>query len=285
MRAVVNLPLRSFLFYPCHAKVHEIAHGFDEQVWVIGNWQPQPSNLLHERGIRGGVGDEGGFAPSLPNNEAAIEAVLVAIERAGYRPGEDIVIALDPATDELHEDGSYSLKKEGSVLDTNDMIAFWWDWSRRFPICSIEDGLAQDDWQGWSSLTSRLGAQCQIVGDGLLVTNPQRIRKAIELRACNSSLIKLNQIGTLTETLEAVNLSHEADWNCVISHRSGETDDAFIADFAVATGAAQIKSGSPARGERTAKYNRLLEIEEELASKGSFIGRGAFTNPARPWSP
>jgi enolase len=228
--------------------------------------------VLHDRGAATSVGDEGGFAPSLPGNEAAVEAVLEAIERAGYRPGEDAVIALDPASTELYQGGKYALAKEGRVLTSAQMVDHWAGWVAKYPIRSIEDGLAEDDWDGWASLTARIGERAQIVGDDLLVTNPERIRRGISVKAANSVLVKLNQIGTLTETLEAVDTAHRAGWTAVISHRSGETEDTFIADLVVATGAGQIKTGAPARSERTAKYNRLLEIEHELGKGAEYAG-------------
>ncbi len=232
--------------------------------------------VLHDRGASTSVGDEGGFAPSLPGNEAAVEVILEAIERAGYRPGEDAVIALDPASTELFRNGQYSLAKEGRVLSSDEMVALWASWVAKYPIRSIEDGLAEDDWDGWTQLTETLGSAAQIVGDDLLVTNPERIRRAIAAKAVNSVLVKLNQVGTVTETLEAVETAQRAGWTAVISHRSGETEDTFIADLAVATGAGQIKAGAPARGERTAKYNRLLEIEDELGKGGVYAGWDAI---------
>lgn len=228
--------------------------------------------LLHDRGLSTTVGDEGGFAPSLPGNEAAVEVVLEAVERAGYRPGEDIVMALDPASSELYQQGKYALAKEGRVLSSEEMVAHWASWVEKYPIRSIEDGLAEDDWDGWAALTQRVGEKCQLVGDDLLVTNPERIRRGIAAKSANSVLIKLNQIGTLTETLEAIQTAHRAGWTAVISHRSGETEDTFIADLAVATNAGQIKTGAPARSERTAKYNRLLEIEAEIGDDAEYAG-------------
>jgi enolase len=228
--------------------------------------------VLHDRGAVTSVGDEGGFAPSLPGNEAAVEVVLEAIERAGYRPGEDAVIALDPASSELFKNGMYVLAKEGRILTSADMVKHWAGWVEKFPIASIEDGLAEDDWEGWSALVEQLGEKVQIVGDDLLVTNTERIRRGIAAKAANSVLIKLNQIGTLSETLEAVEMAQRAGWTAVISHRSGETEDTFIADLVVATGTGQIKTGAPARSERTAKYNRLLEIEEELGKGAVYAG-------------
>jgi enolase len=246
--------------------------------------------VLHDRGLAVSVGDEGGFAPSLPGNEAAVQVVMEAIERAGYTPGEDIVIALDPATTELYKAGQYALAKEGRVLSSDEMVEHWASWVEKYPIRSIEDGLAEDDWEGWAKLTARLGERCQLVGDDLLVTNPERIRRGIAERAANSVLVKLNQIGTLSETIEAVTTAQRAGWTAVISHRSGETEDTFIADLAVATGAGQIKTGAPARSERTAKYNRLLEIEMEVRETANYAGwdairqmgpRPARTEPVR----
>ncbi len=242
--------------------------------------------VLHDAGHIVSVGDEGGFAPSLGGNEAAVAIVMQAIERAGYRPGEDIVLALDPATNELFANGAYMLAKEGRALTSEEMVAHWASWLERYPIRSLEDGLAEDDWEGWKLLTAQVGGRCQLVGDDLFVTNPSRIRRGIAERAANSVLVKLNQIGTLTETLEAVDVAHRAGWTTVISHRSGETEDTFIADLAVATGSGQIKTGAPARSERTAKYNRLLEIEAELGRKAEYAGWGAIRQlgpaPARP---
>ena len=242
--------------------------------------------VLHERGVSTNIGDEGGFAPSLEGNEAAVLVILEAIERAGYKPGEDAVLALDPAATELYQNGTYNLPKDGRSLTSAEMVEHWASWLAKYPIASIEDGLAEDDWDGWASMVARLGEECQLVGDDLLVTNPERIRRAIAAKAVNSVLIKLNQIGTLTETLEAIDLTHRAGWTAVISHRSGETGDAFIADLAVAAGTGQIKAGAPARGERTAKYNRLLEIEFELGESASYAGwesiRQLGPRPPRP---
>ncbi|MGI8872321.1 MAG: phosphopyruvate hydratase [Candidatus Limnocylindria bacterium] len=239
-------------------------------------------SLLHERGLVTTVGDEGGYAPSLRSNEEAIQLVLAAIERAGYRPGEQIAIALDPAASELYTDGRYELTREGRTLSSEEMIDFWQDWAGRYPIVSLEDGLAEDDWSGFTALTDRLGGAVQIVGDDLLVTNTSRISRAIAERAVNSVLIKLNQIGTLTETVEAVEMTHRAGWTSVISHRSGETEDTTIADVAVALNTGQIKSGSICRSERVAKYNRLLRIEEELGDAAQFAGQRAFVSRRSP---
>ncbi len=232
--------------------------------------------LLHERGLTTTVGDEGGYAPSLGSNEDAIAAVLSAIERAGYEPGEQVAIALDPATTELFGDGRYTLAREERTLTSAELVDFWADWADRYPIVSIEDGLAEDDWAGWAELTARLGDRAQLVGDDLLVTNTERLARAIRERAANSILVKLNQIGTLTETIEAVEMAQRAGWTAIISHRSGETEDTTIADLVVALNTGQIKTGSTSRGERTAKYNRLLRIEEELADAAVYAGRRAF---------
>jgi enolase len=240
--------------------------------------------ILHDEGHATGQGDEGGFAPSLGSNEAAVEVILRAIERAGYRPGDDVAIALDPATTELVEAGSggdgqptrYVLAKEGRTLESGELVDLWADWTSRYPIVSIEDGLAEDDWLGWGQLTERLGGQVQLVGDDLLVTNTERIARAIELHAANSVLIKLNQIGTLTETIAAIEMARRAGWTAVVSHRSGETEDTTIADLVVAMGTGQIKTGAPSRSERVAKYNRLLRIEGELGDGARYLGRAAL---------
>jgi enolase len=201
-----------------------------------------------------------------------VQVVLEAVERAGYKAGEDAVIALDPAASELFHNGQYALAKEGRVLTSDEMVDHWLSWVEKYPIRSLEDGLAEDDWEGRAKLTAKLGDRCQVVGDDLLVTNPERIRRGIQAKAANSVLVKLNQIGSLTETLEAVDIAHRAGWTAVISHRSGETEDTFISDLVVATGAGQIKTGAPARSERTAKYNRLLEIEAELGESAEYAG-------------
>jgi len=232
--------------------------------------------VLQKRGLSTNVGDEGGFAPSLPSNEAAIEAVLTAIEAAGYRPGEQVALALDPAASEFYHDGKYVLARENRELSGEEMAAFWKAWCDKYPIVSIEDGMAEDDWSGWWQLTAALGQRIQIVGDDLFVTNVERLAKGIREGAANSILIKLNQIGTLTETLAAIEMAQRAGWTAVVSHRSGETDDTTIADLAVAAGTGQIKAGAPARGERVVKYNRLLCIEEELGSAARYAGRQAL---------
>ncbi len=232
--------------------------------------------LVHARGWPTTVGDEGGFAPPGLSNDEAIELVAKAIESAGYRPGEDVAIALDPATSELFENGAYKLKREGKTLSAEELAALWERWCAKYPIVSIEDGMAEDDWGGWAALTKRLGARVQLVGDDLFVTNTERIERGIREGVSNAVLIKLNQIGTLTETLEAIEMARKGGWGVVISHRSAETEDTTIADLAVATGAGQIKTGAPARGERTAKYNRLLRIEEELGASARYAGRAGL---------
>jgi len=236
--------------------------------------------ILRERGFATTVGDEGGYAPSLATNEAAIALVVEAIQRAGYVPGEQIAIGLDPAATELYHDGFYLLEREGRTLSSEQLISFWADWTARYPIISLEDGLAEDDWAGWKALTVRLGASLQVMGDDLLVTNTERLARGIRERACNAILIKLNQIGTLTETREAVEMARTAGWRAVVSHRSGETEDTTIADLVVALGTGQIKTGSISRSERIAKYNRLLRIEEELGPGAVYAGREAFASLA-----
>ncbi len=234
--------------------------------------------LLHERGLATAVGDEGGFAPDLPSTEAAIEAVLEAAERAGHR--ERVAIALDPAATEVWRDGRYRLPGEGRELDPDEMVGFWADLVERHPIVSIEDPLAEDEWDGWRALTERLGDRVQLVGDDLFVTNVERLRRGIELDAGNAILVKVNQIGTLTETLDAIELARSAGYAAVMSHRSGETEDTTIADLAVATGVGQIKTGAPSRSDRVAKYNQLLRIEEELGDRAEYPGWNAFPRAA-----
>ena len=234
------------------------------------------ARLIRDRGLSTTVGDEGGFAPPGLANEEAIELVTEAIEVAGYRPGDDVAIAIDPATSELYQDGSYVLEREGRTLSPKELVDLWEDWCARYPIVSLEDGMAEDDWEGWLKLTERFGDKLQLVGDDLLVTNVERIERAISEKSCNSVLIKLNQVGTLTETLAAISTARVAGWTVVISHRSGETEDTTIADLVVATGTGQIKTGAPARSERTAKYNRLLRIEEELGASARYAGKDAF---------
>ncbi len=234
-------------------------------------------SLLKKKGHSTGVGDEGGFAPNLKANHEAIEVILEAIGKAGFKAGDEFVLALDPAASEFFEDGKYVFKKsDGSKKSPSEMVAFWEDWAKKYPIVSIEDGLAEGDNEGWKLITERQGAKLQLVGDDYLVTNPALVRRAVEAKICNSVLVKLNQVGTVTETFQAIREARSGGWTAIISHRSGETPDDFIADLAVATSAGQIKTGAPARGERIAKYNQLLRIEEELGSAAIYAGRSAF---------
>jgi len=234
--------------------------------------------VLHAKGMNTSVGDEGGFAPDLPSNEAAIEVILEAIDKAGYKAGEDIMIAIDAASSEFYKDGKYVLASENKSLSASEMIDVFEDWVNKYPIISIEDGLAEDDWAGWKELTERLGKKVQLVGDDLFVTNTKIFKEGIDKHIANSILIKVNQIGTLTETLAAIDMAKQAGYTAVISHRSGETEDTTIADLAVATCAGQIKTGSMSRSDRVAKYNQLIRISEELGDKASFPGRKAFYN-------
>src|SRR4051812_22750711 len=231
---------------------------------------------LKSQGLGTTVGDEGGFAPDLESNEAALEVLIEATEAAGYEPGKDAFIALDPATSELYQDGRYVLEHEGRTLSADELADYWADISERYPVVSLEDGMDEEDWDGWRTLTERLGARVQLVGDDLFVTNPERLRRGIESGVGNSILVKLNQIGTLTETLEAIRIARDAGYTAVISHRSGETEDTTIADLAVATGCGQIKTGAPSRSDRVAKYNQLLRIEEALGADAAYPGRSAF---------
>jgi enolase len=231
---------------------------------------------LHDSRLSTAVGDEGGFAPDLDSNEAALEALIAGIEAAGHRPGEDVAIALDPATSELRRDGAYELEHEGRSLSSAELADYWGDIASRYPVVSLEDGMDEEDWEGWRQLTSRLGDRLQLVGDDLFVTNTERLRRGIEQGAGNSILIKVNQIGTLSETLDAIQTARDAGYTAVMSHRSGETEDTTISDLAVATGCGQIKTGAPSRSDRVAKYNQLLRIEEALGSDAAYPGRAAF---------
>jgi enolase len=237
---------------------------------------------LTDRGLGTTVGDEGGFAPDLDSNEAALEVLVTAIEAAGYGPGDDVFIALDPATSELYRDadGAYAFEHEGRALSAEELVGFWAGIVERYPVISIEDGMDEEDWDGWKLLTERIGGRCQLVGDDLFVTNPERLRRGIEEGVGNSILVKVNQIGTLTESLEAIAIARDAGYSAVISHRSGETEDTTIADLAVGTGAGQIKTGAPSRSDRVAKYNQLLRIEEELGERASYPGLSAFSGRA-----
>ncbi|WP_129673871.1 phosphopyruvate hydratase [Candidatus Chloroploca sp. Khr17] len=232
--------------------------------------------VLHDRGLSTTVGDEGGFAPSLPSNEAPLQVIMEAIEKAGYRPGEQVMLAMDPACTEIYADGKYHLKRDGKVLTTEEMVDYWADIANRYPLISLEDGLHEDDWEGWKLLRQKIGHKVQLVGDDFLVTNVSRLQRAIDENAANSILIKLNQIGSLTETLAAIQLAQRHAMTAVVSHRSGESEDVTIADLVVATNAGQIKTGAPARTDRIAKYNQLLRIEEELGGAAKYAGKAAF---------
>ncbi len=232
--------------------------------------------VLHDQGHGTNVGDEGGFAPSLKTNEAALEVIAEAVQKAGYTLGQQIFLAMDPACTEIYEDGKYHLAKENRKLSSKEMVEYWADISKKYPLISLEDGLAEDDWEGWKMLCESVGDRVQLVGDDLLVTNVKRLQRGIEEKASNSILIKLNQIGTLTETISAIQMAQRANWTAVVSHRSGETEDVTIADLVVATNAGQIKTGAPARTDRVAKYNQLLRIEEELGASAVYAGASAF---------
>jgi enolase len=265
-----NVDLQEFMLFPLGAPSFREALRWGAEIFH------KLKAVLHEKGYATAVGDEGGFAPNLRSNREAIELVLSAVEKAGYRPGEQVAIALDPAASEFHRDGVYDLAGEGVKKTSQEMIGFWQEWCERYPIVSIEDGLAEDDWDGWAGLTRALGRRCQLVGDDLFVTNPAILRQGIERGVANAILIKVNQIGTLSETLEAMRIAREAGYASVVSHRSGETEDVTIADLAVATGAGQIKTGSLSRSDRVAKYNRLLRIEEELGGRARYAGRSTL---------
>jgi len=237
--------------------------------------------VLHDRKLSTTVGDEGGFAPALPTNEAPLEVIMEAISKAGYKAGSQIMLAMDPAMTELYENGVYKLARDNKQFSTDEMVDYWVALVNKYPIISLEDGLAEDDWDGWKKLRERIGDRVQLVGDDLLVTNVERLKRAIDERASNSILVKLNQIGSLSETMDAIQMAQRAGWTAVISHRSGETEDTTIADLVVATNAGQIKTGAPARSDRVAKYNQLLRIEEELGEAARYAGLDAFTNIRR----
>ncbi|MHB8991640.1 MAG: phosphopyruvate hydratase [Chloroflexota bacterium] len=257
------------------------AHSFANALRMSAEIYQALKKVLKGKGMNTNVGDEGGFAPSLGSNREAVELILEAIDKAGYKAGEEVFLALDPAATELYENGMYQLKREGRSLTSQQMVEFYADWVRQYPIISIEDGLAEDDWEGWAMLTRELGDRVQIVGDDLYVTNTGRLKRGIQEHSSNSILIKPNQIGTLTETLDAIQMAQRAGFTAVVSHRSGETEDTTIADLSVAVNAGQIKTGAPARGERTAKYNQLLRIEEELGDVAVYPGWDAFYNIKR----
>ncbi len=264
--------LQEFMVMPAGAE--SFSHALQMGVEVYHSLK----SVLKSKGFNTNVGDEGGFAPSLSSNNQAVELIIEAIEKAGYKPGKDCFIALDPASSELYEDGKYRLAREGKTLTSSEMADFYINWVNTYPIISIEDGMAEDDWEGWQLLTQKIGDRVQLVGDDLYVTNINRLAKGIEEKASNSILIKLNQIGTLTETISAIEMAHRAGWTAVVSHRSGETEDTTIADLAAGLCTGQIKTGAPCRSERNAKYNRLLKIEAELGSKAVFAGKQAFPN-------
>jgi len=263
--ALNNLDLQEFMIVPKGGETFREALRIGSEVFHA------LAKVLSDKGLSTGVGDEGGFAPDLKSNDQGIEMIIQGIERAGYRPGEDVVLAIDAAASSFYQDGNYIFSmSDQSVRNSEKMIEFYTDWVNRYPIFSIEDGLDESDWAGWKALTRQLGDQIQIIGDDLFVTNPERIDRGIKERSANAVLIKLNQIGTLTETLQAIEMTHRAGWRTIISHRSGETEDSFIADLSVAAGSGQIKTGSLSRSERICKYNRLLRIEEELGEAATF---------------
>jgi enolase len=265
-----KVDFQEFMIVPCGAGT------FSECLRMGAEVFHALKRTLHERGLGTAVGDEGGFAPDLDSNEDALKMLVAGIEAAGYRPGGDVAIALDPAASELFDDGAYVLEHEGRRLSAAQLTDYWSELVGRYPIVSIEDGMDEEDWQGWKTLTDRVGAGVQLVGDDVFVTNTERLRRGIEAGVANSILIKVNQIGTLSETLEAIAMAREAGYTAVMSHRSGETEDVTIADLAVATGCGQIKAGAPSRSDRVAKYNQLLRIEEQLGSDAQFPGRSVF---------
>jgi enolase len=265
-----KVDFQEFMIVPCGAT------SFSQCLRVGAEVFHALKRTLHERGLGTAVGDEGGFAPDLSSNEEALQMLVEGIHAAGYEPGEDVAIALDPAASELYDDGSYVLEHEGRTLSPAELADYWVDLAARYPIVSIEDGMDEEDWDGWRTLTERLGDSVQLVGDDLFVTNTERLRRGIESRVANSILIKVNQIGTLTETLRAIAMARDAGYTAVMSHRSGETEDVTIADLAVATGCGQIKTGAPSRSDRVAKYNQLLRIEEQLGANARFPGASAF---------
>jgi len=270
--AVGSTDFQEFMVMPVGAK------SFREAVQMGVEIYQALKKILHKKGMATTVGDEGGFAPSLGSNQAALDVIMEAITASGYKAGEEIFIALDPATSEIYKDGNYHLDIEGKVLSGEQMVDFWVDWAANYPIISLEDGLAENDWANWSLLMSKIGDKVQIVGDDLLVTNVEKVKRAIKEKAANSLLFKVNQIGSLTEAFAAAQLSQRHGMTVVSSHRSGETEDSTIADLAVAMNAGQIKTGAPARTDRVAKYNQLLRIEEELGSAAKYAGRSAFPN-------
>lgn len=270
-----NVDIQEFMIMPAGAK--NFAHAMRMGAETFHTLK----NVLSNKGLSTTVGDEGGFAPNLSSNEEAIQCIIEAIEKAGYEPGKDIFIALDPASSEFYNDGKYQLKGEGLEYDSEGMVEYYARLSEKYPIISIEDGMAEEDWDGWKLLTDAIGGKVQLVGDDLFVTNTKRLKHGIDMKVANSILIKLNQIGTLTETLDAIQMAERAGYTAVISHRSGETEDTTIADLVVATNSGQIKTGAPSRTDRVAKYNQLLRIEENLGDTAQYLGLSAFYNIKR----
>jgi enolase len=273
--ATNSTDLQEFMVMPAGAK------SFSQALQMGAEVYHALKKVLKDKGLNTNVGDEGGFAPSLPSNKDAVEAILAAIASAGYKPGRDCYIALDPAASEFYENGKYVLAREGKTLTSAQMVDYYVEWVAKYPIISIEDGMAEDDWEGWHLLTEKLGGKVQLVGDDLYVTNTERLACGIKEKASNAILVKLNQIGTLTETLAAIKMAKKAGWTAIVSHRSGETEDTTIADLSVGLNTGQIKTGAPCRSERTAKYNRLLRIEEELQDAAEYAGMKAFYNIKR----
>lgn len=267
-----SVDLQEFMIMPAGAPT------FSEALRMCAEVYHTLKKILNDKGYSTGIGDEGGFAPNLKSNAEALDVIIEAVEKAGYKPGEEIFIAIDAASSEYFKDGKYVLEHEGRTLTSAEMVDFFEDWVNKYPIISIEDGMAEEDWEGWKLITERLGKKVQLVGDDLFVTNTERLEKGIELGVANSILIKLNQIGTLTETLNAIEMANRAGYTAVVSHRSGETEDTTIADLVVAVNAGQIKTGAPARSERVAKYNQLLRIEEQLDEVAEYRGKKAFFN-------
>jgi enolase len=264
--ATNSTDLQEFMVVPAGAKTFHDALRMGAEVYQA------LKKVLKDKGLNTNVGDEGGFAPSLPSNKAAVEAIIAAIEKAGYKPGKDCFLALDPASSEFYENGHYVLAREGVSFSSQEMVDFYVKWVNDYPICSIEDGMAEDDWEGWQLMTKKLGEKIHLIGDDLYVTNVNRLSQGIKTKASNAILIKLNQIGSLTETIAAISMAQKVGWKAVVSHRSGETEDTTISDLSVALNGGLIKTGAPCRSERTAKYNRLLKIEDELGANARFAG-------------
>jgi enolase len=268
--ATNSTDLQEFMVVPAGAKTFHDALRMGAEVYQA------LKKVLKDKGLNTNVGDEGGFAPSLPSNKAAVEAIIAAIEKAGYKPGKDCFLALDPASSEFYENGRYVLAREGVSFSSQEMVDFYVKWVNDYPICSIEDGMAEDDWEGWQLMTKKLGEKIHLIGDDLYVTNVNRLSQGIKTKASNAILIKLNQIGSLTETVAAISMAQKVGWKAVVSHRSGETEDTTISDLSVALNGGLIKTGAPCRSERTAKYNRLLKIEDELGANARFAGMQAL---------